>query len=310
MRLPTPLTVIQGASFTAQPANGAVITARLPPGLTYRAIDLLFTIAGVAPTVAQLGAQIVQIRLLVSGIEVMGLTAGQLLTINEFLSGTVTNDAGIVSLDFARLWGRTTMSQGADGRMGAPDILAAVLGTADQSSVEVEVTFAGAGVTITTASVTYHVSPDPQPAGIVRALRRGTHNSGVGPTDAGNVPLDRTATLLAIYLFPGDAAAVANIANVEYRADNVSLVNCSRAILNQRARRAWPYRRPQDASANTPMAAIDFTSDGFSGEGVPLASVGAHVIQTTFTAAQASTFPYVLELAVPLPGAPGTVPVR
>ena len=299
--LSTPITNLQGAAFNAPPGNGVVATANLTPGITYRSITVALAVGTTPASRAVIAQQVAQVRLLVSGQEVMVTRGAEMVALNQYFSGAAVDSDGCIDIQFARMWGRDDA-----------DVLEMALGTSDQTSVQVEITYAGAGVTITSASVFWHSSPNPQPAGVVRMLRRDSFVglTGAGEFIKGDLQRDPTARLLAIGIV-ASAADIALITNVRFNIDNVGIINAPMRVLNLRAKSAWPFRVPQDAAASAALAVIDFTADGFGGESLDMSQYGAQQLYLTMSAAPSvSTFPIILEMAGTIPSAPGLTIAR
>ena len=282
-QLGTPIIRELPGAFRQQPAASGTATATLSPGRTYAKILMLFTVAGVAASRAQIAAQLARIRVTVSGEEIMNGTGAELLAIQAYDSQTDSPALwpGFLSLDFMLGWLRSY----ADGEAG-------MLGTADQGAVEIETQWA-AGATINGAALYAAMDPMPQPAGAVRRFVRVNPTvSALGAFDFPDLPKPRNGeSLNALHLF---VPVVANLTRMAYLADDVFVYDGPREVMNRIAVEAGSPRSPQDANG---CVSLDFTAfRGLSGDAIDMSKVASHVLRMTFANATPGTFPIQCEL--------------
>ncbi len=117
-------------SPTFKPINGAVegvgassvAIVDLPCNATYLELMLECSIAGAAPTRANLEAWLTNIRCTLDGKEQWSLTAKQLIAEVEFYQSGVIGDTGYIVIPFERLWMRNDVGATAPawGTLGQP----------------------------------------------------------------------------------------------------------------------------------------------------------------------------------------------
>ncbi len=256
----------------------------MPPGFTYEKLYAYFSIAGTAATRTEMAAQILQVRLVISGVELWIGSAAQLLSIASYYAGVdfSTPYPGYLPLDFLMGWTHDL----ADG-------MKASLGTADQNSVQLEWTFAG-NATIDGASMFCAQAPLPENTGVARRLQRVQPTiAATGFYDFGQLPQPRAGeSLIALHMFP---PVVANLAYVIYEADSVQLFKGPRSLMNLAAATAGFKRAPQDANG---MFSLDFTAlRGTTDDAVDMSKVNGHVLRLNFANAAPNTFPILVEMA-------------
>lgn len=151
---------------------GAVGTAQLPIGLTYHAIHLRCTIAGVPATAAEMVAQVEQVRLILNADPKIDVSGAELAMLDRHSLrakiGTDPVTAGVLTIWLARPWW-----QEIDGQDGP------AWGTADQNSLTLTVKLA-AGATIDDVEARAWVTK-PEPLGRHICIRRVTDSvAGAG----------------------------------------------------------------------------------------------------------------------------------
>ncbi len=272
--------------FQSQPVASGTNLALLPL-YTYGKLLVLLTIAGVAATRAQIIAQLTQLRVVLSGKEIWIGSGTQLANISGYYAenDSQTTVPGFLDLDFLSGWMNDN-----EGRLGS------VLGTQDQASLQLEFTWA-AGATINASSMYAARFATSENTGITRRFMRVSPNVGaVGLFTYPDLPLPRTGdTLLAIHLFP---PVVANLTRVAYVVDDVRFVDAIPDALNRIYLEAHPPRTPQGAGG---MVTIDLCAlTGMSGSGMPMESIGNHVLELTFANAAPGSFQALCEFASPI----------
>lgn len=170
-------------------AAGAVATAQLPVGLTYRSLAIRYQRGGVNATKAQIQSDILAVVLRIDGEEKIRLTGSELLAIFEYNKNVF--QAGVVPLVFARNDLRT--ANGED---------ATAYGTADVSSMQVEVEIAGAA---TSPSLKLFAEQSaPAPLGQHLTIRPYSRTaSATGEIEEANLPkgtADKPRALSAIHI--------------------------------------------------------------------------------------------------------------
>lgn len=284
-RLATPIFQLEPGAVIQQPTASGRTEVRYPAGPTYRRMLLFFRkAAGAIPTRAELAAGIAEIKVVVSGEEVISpLTGAQAIALAEFYSGQDTSAQGVLELNWERVWDRNP----AEGR-------GAMLGTADQTQVQVLIQYAGGSVLVALDAYSV-IHPEPQKAGVIAGVRLFQVPAGAAGTSTfRDLPArGDNETLAALHLFP---PTVADLTNVRYKADNVPVIDGDPRALDVYYQQSWPYRRPQRANG---MVSLDFSAGGFIAEGVDMNKVAGHVLDLTFSAGYA-TFPGLYEVARPL----------
>lgn len=275
----------------AQPTASAPFTINLPLK-TYAKLALFLTIAGVAATRAQIVAQVTNIRVAISGRELWVGSGANLLAIQQFYSQTdsATLYPGFICFDFLRGWS-VDRTDGQD----------AVLGLADQSTAQIEVTM-GAGATINGATIFGANFQEPEGTGVATRLVRLTPNVGtVGLFIYPDLPPPRAGeTLLAIHLYP---PVVANLTKIGYTADDVRLIDVTPSALNRLYVEAGQPRQPQETNG---MTSLDFTAlTGDPSDGVDMTRVSQHQLELTFVTAAPGSFAIICEYASPISGGNG-----
>lgn len=141
---------------------GLTASAVLPVGLTYHAIQLRCTIAGVEATPAQIVAQLARVKFTLDGDPKIDASGAELAMVTRFWltrAGVDPINAGILTVWFAR-----PATQEIDGQDGP------AWGTADRNSFNLDVTLAG-GATIDNVEVRGWVTK-PEPLGRHVCIRR------------------------------------------------------------------------------------------------------------------------------------------
>jgi len=283
----TPTMRLLPGAFQSQPVASGTNLALIPL-FTYAKLAAFLTIAGVAATRAQIVAQLSQVRIVLSGREIWIGSGANLIAREAFYAENDANTTvpGFITFNFLRTW-----------MAGAPERLNSLLGTSDQSALQIEFTWA-AGATINASVMFGAYMSEGEPTGITTRVMRVSPNIGaVGVSIYPDLPLPRNGeTLLAIHLFP---PVVANLTNLAYIADNVRLVDSTPEFLNRTYLEANPPRTPQGANG---MVTIDFTAlTGSPLNGVPMSEIASHTLELTFAAAAPGSFTVLCEFAAPLP---------
>lgn len=274
-----------------QPTPSAPFTINMPLK-TYAKMLLFLTATAVAATRAQIAAQVVNIRVAVSGRELWVGTGAGLLALQQFYSqvDSATAYPGYVSFDFLRGW-----------VMDRQDGQDAVLGLSDQATLQIEVTM-GAGATINGATIFAYNFQEPEQTGIATRIVRLSPNVGAtGLTIYPDLPPPRAGeTLLAIHTYP---PVVANLTRIGYVADDVRIIDATPSALNRMYVEAGQPRTPQDANG---QVTLDFTAlTGDPSDGVDMSRVAQHQLEFTFANAAPGTFVMLAEYASPISGGNG-----
>jgi len=283
----TPIFRLLPGVFQSQPVSNGTSLCLLPL-YTYAKTLIFFTVAGTAATRAQIVAQLTQVRVVLSGREIWIGSGAQLVALGAFYSQNDVNatEVGFLSLAFLRQW-----MAGADQR------LASVLGTMDQSALQIEFSW-GAAITITTNAAFAARLAEGENTGVATRVMRVSPNIGsLGISIYPDLPLPRSGeTLLALHLFP---PVVANLTNLAYIADDMRIIDAPATALNRMYLETDPPRTPQGANG---MVSIDFTALLASPQsGVPMAAIANHVLELTFATAAPGSFPILCEFAGVIP---------
>lgn len=274
-------------AFQTAPAPNSTSVVRIQTGRTLSMVVLELTKAAAAiPTRAEMEAGILAVRVVVSGTEIWSLTGLQLIALQAYYSQIDTTADGRIILNFSRLWMR---------ELG--EILGPQLGTADQTTLDIEIDWAG-GSLITTGRAYGVFDRAPEPAGTIIKMSRVTANvSAVGLYQFPDLPLPKGGDFLyALHLF---VPVIANLTRVAYVADDVRLFDGPPGLMNKLAQEANPPRTPQ-TSKN--VFTLDFMWRGFGADSVDLANVSAHMLELTFATAAPGLVPIVAEIASPISG--------
>lgn len=282
----TPIIREVPGAVLSQPTPAAPFIVNIPL-FTWAQLLVYFTIAGVAATRAQMAAQVASVRVVLSGREIWIGTGAQLLSLAAFYAQTdsAANYPGFLPINFLRSWSADKV----DGE-------AAILGTKDQSNLQIEITMS-AGATINGATLYGARLQEPEETGITTRVVRVSPNIGsVGLSVYPDLPAPRDGDqLLAIHVFP---PVVANLTRLGYVRDEVRIIDDLPAVLDRIAVDSGQPRTPQGANG---MVSIDFTAlTGNPGDGVDMSRVGSHQLELTFANAAPGTFAILLEYASPI----------
>lgn len=241
-----------------------VAVLKIPPGATYADLMIKMTIAGAAPTRAQLETMLTSWRLTVSGVEQWTLTGKQLIAIVEFYRTGLIGATGIVYLPLQRLWMDTQLAR------TAPNF-----GTEGESSFQLEIT-QDATSTIDLMLVSARIDPVVEPLGAHMMIKRLTPNIGaLGVYEYPDLYKRAGDWLYALHF---EVPAVADLTNIALVCDEIRMWDVTPAVMNQLYLEANPNRTIQSAKGFVHM---DFANRGFDQDALPL-TMKTLILELTF----------------------------
>lgn len=249
----------------------SVAVVKIPPGATYTELILDCRKAAQAvPTRAEIESSFTGLRLLVSGVEKMNLSAAQLFAITEFHRTGITGASGFLIIPFQRLWMSTL-----------EDKFGPALGTMGESSVQLEITQAG-GTVITSINAWVRIAPVAEDIGVHMRFHRMTPNiAATGLFYFNDIPRQDGEYLAALHI----QAATTNFANIALVVDNkVRLVDAAPLLFHQLYNAADPIKTPQ-----TGWTHLDFLNRGFGGDYLDLGAMDALTLEINASAATGQT---------------------
>lgn len=219
---------------------GSKATLECPVRPTYRRIIFSVT-AGAGLDISD----VERIDVLIDGKVVQTYAnATRLKAINDYF-GRGSDTWGATAAEFVLHFERAEL-------MDTVSLRAPGIGTGDVSTFHIEITLAAAAPADIAIVAHAEIDPTVQPLGVFYKLREYPFNSSV----AGQVEIDKlpkTGWYSVIHLFKSDVSAV------ELEANQVKVVDATKAILERTQKEASPIKRvPQTASATH----IDFMTDG------------------------------------------------
>lgn len=268
-------------------SNVAVL--KIPPGATYADLFLKFTIAGAAPSRANLETMLTSWRLTVSGIEQWTLTGKQLIAIVEYYRTGLIGATGIVVIPLQRLWMDTQLAQ------TAPNY-----GTDGESSVQLEIT-QDATSTIDLITVAARIDPVIEPLGAHMMMKRLTPNIGaLGITQYADLYKKPGDYLYALHI---QVPTVADLTNLALVCDEIRVWDVDPAVMNQLYLESNPNRTIQTAKGFVHM---DFANRGFDSDAIPL-TMKTLVLELTFANTIPGQINIIQEVGTRTPTQPGAV---
>jgi hypothetical protein len=229
------------ASSLSNVSVGGVAVLKLDTGPTYNKILLKFSAAALFDV-----TDIEYIRVVINGTTRIEFASLQdLLDVNAFYNRSadvITATSGEVMLNFFS-------NQFADLAYG----LSTGLGTADLASLNIEIKIAAAAPATIAITADLFIDTTPQPLGAFLAYRSyGVSSSVIGDVQVRDLPKDG-AIYTALHLFKSD------ISNVVIKANQVEIINASKASLERFAKDSWPFKRVPVTARCTH---VDFLSYG------------------------------------------------
>lgn len=254
---------LAGAVDSVGASKVAVVT--LPIGPTYKGLILQLTIAGAAPTRAQIESMLTLWRLTLSGTEIFTLSGTQLVAIIEFYRTGVIGATGFVYIPFDRIWMRDTAA-----------VVGPAIGTVGETSFSLEIT-QDATNTIDAITAIAVIDPKPSVLGAHVRYRRVTPS----------LPAAGLTSWSGLYRKPGDflyalhlqVSTLADLTNLSYIADGVRLFDLvTQNQLNRFYAECHPVRTSQ---ATQKFVHLDFCLNGYDYEAVPLTMID-QIVEFTF----------------------------
>lgn len=261
-----------GPSQTAQ--------VKIPVGVTTNTLAIRCRVAGAPATRAQLESSIGNMRLIVSGVEKMPITATQHIAIQEFYNSGVIGDSGYLYFPFSRSWMESIADQ-----------LNPAYGTVNENSfiLELEQT---AGSVIDQMDLITEVFPIAEELGGHVLVRRTT----VPVTSTGlfiynDLPRNAGEDLLAVHF---QVPVVANLTNIAVVASDIRLFDVPASYITQMYKQSVHARRtPQPGFVH-----LDFLYRNLSADALLtslLAGSGGLSFELTFANAAPGSVTFLAE---------------
>jgi hypothetical protein len=261
-----------------------IAIVKIPTGATYLELSLECTIAGAAATRAQLEAMLPQIRCTVSGIEKWTLSATQLIAIIEFYQTGLIGDSGFLTIPFERLF--------MDG--GLAGMLNPAFGTLGESSWQLEIT-QSAGSTIDAITAWAQVSPIAEALGAhMKTVRLTPTFASTGKFFYADLPKELGTYLYALHF---QVPVVANLVNIAYIADEVRVIDCKPALLNQLYTLG---KRPRTVQSAKLFVHLDFCRRSLDADAIRL-DMNSQVLELDFANAAPNSFTVLAEIGTAQP---------